>query len=250
MKWYQIQREKAARHIMDELRDRCCPLLVGYGGGIAFGLDTPGSDIVIRGICTDPIEERIDRKAVQEPLRLAQGDTVLYGLHSAAALLMEADPAAIMLMGLQPEQYLYCGEAGHLLLENATIFLSRRVYDSFWRSAFQLLRKLQAAVLKGSTDPKRLSREMAYLIALYSMGIDLLINGKIVTRRDEHKLLMEIHTGAYLGKNRVPTAEYERLLEYYMGSLRDAVIRTHLPSEPDTKKANALMMEIAGRLPV
>ena len=79
------------------------------------------------------------------------------------------------------------------------------------------------------------------------MGGELLENGIVSTYRErEHELLTDIRAGKYLDRHKVPTREYERLLEDYIGAFNAAAIRTHLPPEPDWEKANELTMEITG----
>ena len=239
------KRKKTAVRTVQEIQERCTPLLVGFSGSIAYGLDTPKSDIDIRGIFLNPREEWIGLREETESIRLEDSDTVVYGLRKAMKLLLNGNPNVIEMLGLRPEHILYCSEGGKRILDNADLFLSRRVGFTFGAFAVNLRRQLQREVLEGKTDAEKLSKEMAHLIRVYAMGGDLLINGRVVTWREhEHDLLTEIRAGKYLDRKRVPTAAYERLLEDYMGSFQSAMISTHLPAEPDWERASALTMEI------
>ena len=242
------KQKKTALKTVREIQRRCRPLLIGFGGSIAYGLDTPKSDIDIRGIFLNPREEWIGLREETENIRLENSDTVVYGLRKGMKLLLNGNPNVIEILGLRPEHILYCSEEGRLILDNTDLCLSRRVGFTFGAFAINLRKQLQIEVCEGKTDAKKLSKEMAHLIRIYAMGGDLLVNGRVMTYREyEHDLLTEIRAGKYLDRKRVPTAAYERLLEDYMGNFKSAMIRTHLPSEPDWERANALTMEIVQR---
>ena len=238
-------RKQIVMETMEEILQRCQPLLVGYGGSIAYGLDTPKSDIDIRGIFLNPPEEWIGLQRETEQLRLDDSDTVLYGLRKSIKLLLNGNPNVIELLGLRQEDILYCTDEGRTILDHASLFLSRRTGFTFGAFAVNLRRQIQKQVSEGKTDAKTLSKEMAHLIRVYAMGGELLENGLVTTYRTrEHDLLMDIREGKYLDRHRVPTADYERLLLDYTGAFNAAMTRTHLPAEPDWEKANALTMKI------
>ena len=243
------KQKRSVYQTLDELQTRCRPLLVGFGGSIAYGLDGPDSDIDIRGIFLNPPEEWIGLRAETERVELKDGDTVLYGLRKAMKLMLNGNPNVIELLGLRREHILICTDEGRLILDKAPLFLSQQAAYTFGAFALNLRRRLQKEVYEGKTPAKTLNKEMAQLIRIYAMGIDLLEYGEVVTYREQdHALLMDIRTGKYLDKHRVPTAEYERLLETCMGGFRMASGRTHLPMEPDWAKANELTMEIVRRI--
>ena len=238
-------RKQIVTETMEKILQRCQPLLVGYGGSIAYGLDTPKSDIDIRGIFLNPREELIGLKPETENLRLNDSDTVLYGLRKAMKLLLGCNPNVIELLGLRPEHILYCTDEGRMILEHTSAFLSKKAIFTFNSFAVKLRKHIQVEVAEGKADRKVLCKEMSHLIRIYAMGGELLEDGIVTTYRErEHVLLTDIRAGKYLDRHKVPTREYERLLEDYMGAFNEAAIRTHLPPEPDWEKANALTMKI------
>jgi predicted nucleotidyltransferase len=238
-------RKQAVAETLKIIQERCHPLLIGYGGSIAYGLDTPESDIDIRGIFLNPPEEWIGLQPEAEQLRPEDSDTVLYGLRKGMKLLLNGNPNVIELLGLHPEHILYCSDEGKMILDNASVFLSQKAASTFGAFAVNLRRQIQKQVNEGKTDAKTLSKEMTHLIRVYAMGSELLEDGRItVYRTYEHDLLMDIRAGKYLDTHQVPTADYERLLENYKDAFNTAMTRTCLPAEPDWEKANAMTMEI------
>ena len=121
------KQKKTALKTVREIQRRCRPLLIGFGGSIAYGLDTPKSDIDIRGIFLNPREEWIGLREETENIRLENSDTVVYGLRKGMKLLLNGNPNVIEILGLRPEHILYCSEEGRLILDNTDLFLSRRV---------------------------------------------------------------------------------------------------------------------------
>ena len=113
------RQKQTALKTVEEILQRCRPLLVGFGGSIAYGLHTPESDIDIRGIFLNPREEWIGLKPETENFRLNDSDTVLYGLRKAMKLLLGCNPNVIELLGLRPEHILYCTDEGRKILGNA-----------------------------------------------------------------------------------------------------------------------------------
>ena len=87
------RQKQTALKTVEEILQRCRPLLVGFGGSIAYGLHTPESDIDIRGIFLNPREEWIGLKPETENFRLNDSDTVLYGLRKGYRPLAVGPPA-------------------------------------------------------------------------------------------------------------------------------------------------------------
>ena len=134
-----------------------------------------------------------------------------------------------------------------MILESAPAFLSKKAIFTFGAFAVKRRREIQRKIDAGK-PAEELAKEMMHLIRIYAMGIDLLENGRVTAyRKDEHRLLMRIRSGEYQERNGMPTQDYERLLESFMGSFNEAAIRTSLPTEPDWEQVNALTMEIVRR---
>ena len=244
----QAVRERRAASVartLDALERRCRPLLVCLSGSLAYGLDTPESDVDIRGIFLNEAEELIGLREERESLRLEDSDTVLYGLRKAMKLLLACNPNVVELLGLRKRDILFCTEEGRQILEAAPAFLSQKAIFTFGAYATNLRRQIQKQLDAGKPDKKAIGKEMMHLIRIYDMGADLLAYGRVITYREEtNSLLLRIRAGEYQDRRGLPTADYDRLLEEFMGTFNNAAIGTRLPKEPDWNKVNDLTMGI------
>ncbi len=77
-------------------------------------------------------------------------DTVIYGFNKFIKLLMDANPGSLELLGLKREHYLILNPVGELLLQNVSMFLSKRVMQTFGSYADSQLRRLQNALAHDS----------------------------------------------------------------------------------------------------
>ncbi len=139
--------------------------LLTFGGSISYGLNTPESDIDVRGIIMpDPddllspglsgseyrnndehlifgnygFEQYIDRTT----------DTSLYVLSKIFGLLHKCNPNTIEILGCKPEHYAMVNEYGQMLLDNKDIFLSKLAYGSFAGYARGQFQRLKNAIGK------------------------------------------------------------------------------------------------------
>lgn len=117
-------------------------LLVGYGGSYAYGTNVATSDIDIRGIYRNPLDELIGIKKDSEQFIDNVNDTVVYSLKKSIGLLCDVNPNTIEILGLRPQDYFYVSRHGKLLLQNASLFLSKRAVYTFGGYAKSQLNRL------------------------------------------------------------------------------------------------------------
>ena len=77
-------------------------------------------------------------------------DTVIYGFNKLVRLLLECNPNTCEMLGLDEEQYLIKSELGQELINNSSLFLSKRAIKSFGGYADAQLRRLQNAIARDS----------------------------------------------------------------------------------------------------
>ena len=140
-------------------------ILLAFGGSYAYGTNTAGSDIDIRGITAPrkedilglPMEKTSDRRQVFSPSGFEQfinteTDTTIYSLDKMVRLLSRCNPNTIEILGCRPQDYAKVSEAGKLLLDNSDAFLSKLAYGSFSGFARQQLFRLKNALARDSVS--------------------------------------------------------------------------------------------------
>lgn len=124
-------------------------MLVGLAGSYAYGTDNENSDVDIRGVALNRKSDLIGLTEFEQYTD-SRTDTVIYGFSKIVRLLLECNPNTMELLGLRPEHYLYLSDMGRELIENRTLFLSRRAVQSFGGYADAQLRRLQNALARDS----------------------------------------------------------------------------------------------------
>lgn len=117
-------------------------ILLGLGGSHAYGLDTPESDLDIRGIATNTREELLLQRDFEQ-VTDKETDTTIYSFQKMIQLLTNCNPNTIEILGLEPWGYLHISDIGQMLLDNKEIFLSRRAINTFGGYANQQLYRLK-----------------------------------------------------------------------------------------------------------
>ena len=122
-----------------------------------------------------------------------------------------------------------------------------RDYKCMWNEMHQIVKDYAKIGKRNSNAIKRnkLSKHMMHLIRLYLMGIDILLEGKIITYREkEHDFLMEIRNGKYLDEFGMPTKEFMDIVDYYEDKFNQAKVKSELPEKPDYKKIKDFVCDI------
>lgn len=122
-------------------------ILLGLAGSYSYGTDIETSDIDIRGITLNQKSDLIGLTQFEQYVD-ADTDTAIYAFNKIITLLLSCNPNTIELLGLQPEHYLYLNDIGRMLLDNRSLFLSRRAINSFGGYADAQLRRLQNALAR------------------------------------------------------------------------------------------------------
>ena len=116
-------------------------VLIGLGGSYAYGTNNEDSDIDIRGVATNSPDAILTHKCFDQVVD-NKTDTVIYSFDKMIKLLSGNNPNVIEILGLEPWQYLYITDIGQALIDNADMFLSKRVVKTFGAYANSQLRRL------------------------------------------------------------------------------------------------------------
>ncbi len=124
-------------------------ILLGLGGSYAYGTSNENSDIDFRGV-TLPLRSDLLGMTAFEQYEDSATDTVIYSFRKMVKLLLECNPNTCEILGLDEEQYLIKTGIGQELIDNSSLFLSKRAVKSFGGYAGAQLRRLQNAIARDS----------------------------------------------------------------------------------------------------
>lgn len=118
------------------------PIIISLGGSYAYGTNTETSDIDLRGIYINPAYELFGSFPDSEQEQSTPIDATIYSLIKMMRLLGGCNPNTIEILGLKEDDYLYLSDEGKEILNNSSVFLSKRAYYTFGNYALSSLDKL------------------------------------------------------------------------------------------------------------
>lgn len=117
-------------------------ILLGLGGSHAYGTNTEGSDLDLRGVATHSARDILTGGGFEQVTN-DETDTTIYSLEKLISLLSNCNPNVIEILGLEPWQYIHISPIGQKLIDNRNMFLSKRAIHSFGGYATAQLRRLE-----------------------------------------------------------------------------------------------------------
>lgn len=125
-------------------------ILLCKHGSHAYGLNTPESDLDLRGICIEPIEFVVgfarnfeQTENVKYPGYESSNDCTVFGLRKFAKLAADANPNVIEILFVEPEEVIFKDEFGQHLFDNRDLFLTKKAYYTFGGYASGQLKRLE-----------------------------------------------------------------------------------------------------------
>ncbi len=229
-------------------------ILSGYRGSIVHGTYRPNSH-----------ENSIDDKDVMtiflggkehyfglhqcevKELWIKEYDCVQYEVRKFVRLLLKANPNVLSLLWLQPEHYIKRSVSGLLLIDHRDLFTTKKIYHSFTGYAYSQLKRMVGGSYKGYMGEKRKqlvdkfgydTKNASHLIRLLRMGIEYLREGVLHVFRKDASQLLEIKDGAWSFER------VQREATILFNRAEKAYDECKLPSQPDHKKAEDLLINI------
>ncbi|MCL2252945.1 MAG: nucleotidyltransferase domain-containing protein [Lachnospiraceae bacterium] len=114
-------------------------------GSHSYGTNNENSDIDLRGFLVEGKKYLLGSESFEQFEDLPT-DTVIYGMKKFFRLCLAANPNALELLGADEECIALINESGQKVRDNADLFLSKRVINSFGNYASAQLRRLSNAL--------------------------------------------------------------------------------------------------------
>ena len=195
-------------------------LLLGLGGSHAYGTNIPTSDVDIRGITRNTKEDLLGLESFRQHTDNAT-DTVIYALNRAVPLLVNCNPNMIEILGLRQEDYLCLTPIGTRLVQEQSMFYSKKAQFSFGGYATAQLRRLQNALARDAYPAEEKQRHILGSLenTLHSFneryaeqyGVTVAVhNGQLVTSMTLHNYPLQDTYGMF-SELKAVIREYDKL---------------------------------------
>jgi predicted nucleotidyltransferase len=100
-------------------------------GSIAYGLNTPESDVDVRGICTVPKEYLLGfNKNFNEYIK-SDPDCTIFNIKKFFHLAAGGNPNCLELLFTEPEDHILVTDLGKILIDNKDYFLSKQLKERY-----------------------------------------------------------------------------------------------------------------------
>jgi len=126
-------------------------LFLTFGGSHAYGTNVAGSDIDVRGVAFKTKKDMYGLSNFEQ-FENKSTDTVIYEFNKFIGLVMSCNPNTIEMLGGKPENTVLCRPEAQELFDNRNLFLSRKAISSFSGYATAQLRRIESAIVRGSTN--------------------------------------------------------------------------------------------------
>lgn len=112
-------------------------------GSHAYGLNVPTSDVDIRGIFINPLDERISLSFAKgsEQVGDEKHDTTYYELARFMELAKDCNPNIIEFLWIPDDCWRIRKPAMNMLIDNRKMFISKKAYYTFSSYAFSQIKK-------------------------------------------------------------------------------------------------------------
>lgn len=174
-------------------------------GSHAYGLDTPESDIDLRGIAIPPKEYALGfAKQFKQCERRGEDDVVIFNIVKFFELAADANPSIFELLWTDPKFHVLSTKYFEMMVEAREMFLSRRIEKTFTGYAYGQLKRINTHRGWLLNPPKEKPKREDYGLS----------NTRIVSRDQEGALKVLLGKGT-LKESDIPTSFLEVLIAEY-----------------------------------
>jgi len=129
-------------------------------GSIAYGTNTPQSDVDLRGFYINPINEYLGLNEPAGQISDENNDTTYYSLKRAFELLMSANPNMIELLWMPQDCVRISSEAMERLIAHRNLFISKKCFHTHSGYAFAQIKKAKGQNKKvHNPQPKEMPKK-------------------------------------------------------------------------------------------
>jgi hypothetical protein len=208
-------------------------ILEAVSGSHAYGLDTPESDIDLKGVFVAPTLEVLSLRKPRETIDRTDPDDCYHEVEKFIRLAMKCNPTILEMLFL--DDYRILTETGKLLISARNQFLSNTVYKSYGGYAIAQARKLNRRGDSWDVGMKnRYAKHARHCFRLLEQGRQLLETGDMdvkVKNREELFSLGELNPEQMVDKFEKSFKEFDK-------------IKSILPDEPDYDAINEILLTI------
>lgn len=202
-------------------------------GSRAYGLDNESSDVDRRGIYLPPADIHWSLYGVPEQIEHKETEECYWEMQKFLTLCLKANPN--VLECLYTPLVEYTTPLARELLEMRSVFLSKLVYQTYNGYVMSQFKKLEQDLRAQGTIKWK---HAMHLIRLLLQGINILHEGFLPVRVDEHKdKLLLIRNGE---------TDWRDVNEWRLSLHKEfdtAFAKTNLPERPDYENANEFLIK-------
>jgi len=208
-------------------------ILEAICGSHAYGLDTPESDIDLKGIFVAPTIEILSLHKPKETIDKTDPDICYHEIEKFIRLALKANPTILEILFL--DKYEILTSEAQLLIDNRSLFLSNTVYKSYGGYAIAQARKLNRRGDSWDVGMKnRYAKHARHCFRLLDQGKQLLETGTLdvkVKNREELFQLGNLNPEQMVDKFELVFKEFDK-------------VKSILPDNPDYEKINQILLTI------
>jgi len=208
-------------------------ILEAVCGSHAYGLDTPESDIDLKGVFVAPTQSILSLRKPRETIDRTDPDVCYHEVEKFIRLAMKCNPTILEMLFL--DDYNILTQEGQLLVDSRKAFLSDMVRNAYHGYVFSQVRKLNSRGDSWDVGMKnRYKKHSRHLFRLLDQGKQLLETGTLdvkVKNRDELFAIGELTVDKLIDKFTIEFKKFEN-------------IKSILPKEPDYNRINNILLYI------
>lgn len=147
MRNYEAVIETSAYDFLRDNKDLKGIAYLVASGSYGYGTNIETSDLDLRGFLIED-ERYLLGLNTFEQFEEKETDTVIFGAQKFIKLCAQGNPNVLELLGVEEDEVVICSGVGRIVRDNADLFLSKRVEQTFGNYANAQLKRLQNALIR------------------------------------------------------------------------------------------------------